>query len=110
MRNTFLKNYQDYCKATKLREDIFKMTQKEEENLQDYLENFLYNIQRYKQHKLEPETIRTIFLRGLLDESINLLNLMGSGDVSRLSFEKIYDLCRRYSQIQAWKRTKGHSL
>jgi hypothetical protein len=101
MCGTFLKKYQDYCKARELREEIFKMTQKEEEILEDYLEKFLYNLQRSKQHKLELETIRTIFLRGLLDESINFLNLMGSGDVSRLSFEEICDLCRRYSRSQA---------
>jgi hypothetical protein len=40
-------------------------------------------------------------LRGLLDESINFLNLRGSGDVSRLRFEEIYDFFRRYSQSQA---------
>jgi hypothetical protein len=69
--------------------------------LEDYLEEFLYNIQRYKQHKLDLETIRTIFLRGMLDESINFLNLMGFDDVSQLTFEDIFDVCRRYSQIQA---------
>jgi hypothetical protein len=63
------------------------MKQKEEESLEDYLEKFLYNLQRSKQHKLELETIGTIFLRGLLDESIKFLNLMGYGDVSQLKFE-----------------------
>jgi len=58
------------------------MTQKEEENLEDYLEKFLYNLQRYKQHKLDPKTVRTIFLTGMLYESINFLNLMGSSDAS----------------------------
>jgi hypothetical protein len=59
--STFLIKYQDYCKARELREEIFKMKQKEEESLEDYLEKFLYNRQRSKQHKLEPETIRTFF-------------------------------------------------
>jgi hypothetical protein len=104
MRNTFLTKYQDYYKARELREEIFKLTQKEEENLKDYLEKFLYNIQIYKQHKFELEIIITIFLRGLLDESIIFLNLMQSGDVSQLIFEEIFYFCRRYSQSQARSR------
>jgi hypothetical protein len=40
MHRIFLKKYQEYCKARNLREEIFKMTQKEEEILEDYLERF----------------------------------------------------------------------
>jgi hypothetical protein len=58
----------------------------------------LYNVQRSKQHKVDLETI--IFLRGLLDESINVLNLMGSSENSQLTFEEFDDLCRIYSWSQ----------
>jgi hypothetical protein len=43
MHRNFLKKYQDYYKARELREEIFKMTQKEEEILEDsFLKKFLY--------------------------------------------------------------------
>jgi len=37
MRQTFLKKYQDYCKARDIREEIFKMSQREDEILEDYV-------------------------------------------------------------------------
>jgi len=101
MCRIFLKKYQEYSKARNLREEIFKMTQKEEEILEDYLERFLYNLQQYKKNKLDTNTIRTIFLRWILYESINMLNLMGVGDVSQVTFAEISEICRRYSWSQA---------
>jgi hypothetical protein len=80
---TFLKKYQDYCKAKDVREEIFKMTQEDDVSLEDYIEKFQYNLQRSKQNKLEPETLHTILLTGIRDDYINVLNLMGAGDISR---------------------------
>jgi hypothetical protein len=53
MKKVFLKKYQDYCKGRELREEIFKMTQKEDESLEDYMERFQYNLQRSKQSPVE---------------------------------------------------------
>jgi hypothetical protein len=58
MQQTFLKRYQDYCKARELREEIFKITQKEDETLKDYVERFQYNLQRSKQNKLNSKLFR----------------------------------------------------
>jgi hypothetical protein len=55
------------------------MTQKEEETLEDYVERFQYNLQRTKQNTLDPETLRIIFLRGIKDDCMDALNLMGRG-------------------------------
>ena len=46
MRNIFLKKYQAYCKTKDSKDDIFKMSQQEDEILEEYLEKFLYNLQR----------------------------------------------------------------
>jgi hypothetical protein len=37
-----------------IHEEIFKMTQREEEILEDYVERFQYNLQRTKQNALDP--------------------------------------------------------
>jgi hypothetical protein len=97
----FSKKYQAYCKGKNLREDIFEMSQRDDESLEDYLEIFLYNIHISKHRKLYMDIVKTIFLRGIKYESIDLLNLMGLGDVSHLSFERICDLCRNYSRSKA---------
>jgi hypothetical protein len=52
MKNKFLTKYQPYCKSKDSKEDIFKMTQSEEESLEEYLEKFLYNMHKSKQANL----------------------------------------------------------
>ena len=46
MNKVFLDKYQEYCKDKDRKEAIFKITQKEDENLEDYVETFQYNLQR----------------------------------------------------------------
>ena len=43
------------------------MSQQEDESLEEYLERFLYNLQKSKQHSSNPDTIRTIFLKGIVE-------------------------------------------
>jgi len=44
MRNIILKKYQAYCKPRNSKEDIFRMSQQEDESLEYYMEIFFYNI------------------------------------------------------------------
>ena len=50
--------------------------------------------------------MRTIFLKGIQDVYIDVLNLMGTGDVSQLTFEEISNLCKKYPRSKA-KSGKG---
>lgn len=43
MKETFLSKYQDYCRIRDLREEVFRMTWKEDESMEDYVEWFHYN-------------------------------------------------------------------
>ena len=89
MKTTFLRKYQEYCRSKDSRNDIFKMQQQEEETLEDYVERFVYNLQKSRQNALNPNAIRTVFLKGILEDYIDMLNLMAAGDVSKKSFEEI---------------------
>jgi hypothetical protein len=75
MKDTFLRKYQDYCKDN-AKNDIFKMQQTEDESPEDYLERFLYNYQKSKLFTTDPAVVRTIFLKGLRDDCIEVLNLL----------------------------------
>ena len=77
MKNIFLKKYQDYCKSN---EDIFGMIQGEDESLEDYVERFKYNFQKSKFKHLEKEVLKTLLLKGIKDEFLELLNLIGKVD------------------------------
>jgi len=98
MKTTFLSKYQDDCRTKNLREEIFRMSQKEEESLEDYVERFHYNVQRYKHSDLDPEILKTIFIRGMRDHCLDTLNLLGKGDISQESFDEIINLCLRCSR------------
>jgi len=67
MKYVLLKRYQDYCRASG---DIVGMTQGEEESLEKYVERFQYNLQRSKQKQLGKETLKTILLKRIYDESL----------------------------------------
>ena len=41
--------------------------------------------------------LKIILLRGIRDDFLDMLNLLGKGDISKDSFEKIVELCKRYS-------------
>lgn len=78
MKNVSLKKYPDYYKAN---EDISSLTKEEYEFLEDYVERFQYNIQKSKHKQLRKETLKTLLLKGIKYEFLELLNLMGIGDV-----------------------------
>jgi hypothetical protein len=68
------------------------MTQKEDESLEDYMERFQYNLQRSKQRKLDKDTLCTILIIGIRDECLDLLNLMGGGEISQVDYDQICEL------------------
>ena len=80
-----------------MQDEIFTIIHDDDETLEDYLEIFLYILQSSKL-KFDPSTIRTFFLRGLTDNAINNLNMLGQGDISQQNFEQICELCRKFSR------------
>jgi hypothetical protein len=104
MKDTFLWKYQDHCKDN-AKNDIFKMQEIADESTEDYLERFLYNYQKSKLFTTYPAVVRTVFLKGIRDECIEVLNLLILGDVHQNPFAWIANYYRRYSRGQA-KSTK----
>ena len=98
MKKIFLKKYQTYCRPRDSKEGVFRMTQQEDESLEEYLEIFSCNLQKSKKHSLKLDTIHTIFLKGIRDEYLDILNVMGKGDISNLPFNEIAELCQKYSR------------
>ena len=94
MKHVFLERYQDYCRVN---EAIFEMIQGKEESLEEYIEFFQYNLQISKQRQLGKETLKTLLLKGIQAEYLEILNVMGIGNVFQLAYDDICELCRRYS-------------
>ena len=98
MKHVFLEKYQEYCNTKDKREELFKMVQKEDESLEDFVERLLYNVKRAGQTNMGLDVLKIILLRGIKDDCLDMLNLLGKGDISKESFGKIVELCKRYSR------------
>ena len=70
------------------------------------MERFVYNLQKSRQNALNPNAIRIIFLKGVLEDYIDILNLMAIVDISQNPFEEIIELFRKYSSSKS-KARKG---
>jgi hypothetical protein len=101
MKDIFLKNYQYYCNTKESCNDIFKIQQLEDDNIEDYLERFAYISQKSKYHDLPNDAVRDLFLKGISEEYLEILNLMATGDISHKPFSKIYEMCKNYSMTRA---------
>lgn len=44
MKGAFLKKYQDYCRSRELKNEIFQMTTRPNQTLEEYVECFQYNL------------------------------------------------------------------
>jgi len=47
---------------------------------------------------MKKEILKTLILKGIKGEFLELLNLMGKGDFFKLSYNDVYELCIRYSR------------
>lgn len=62
-----------------IKHEVFKVVQKQDENLEDFVEKFSYNVNREKMNNLDEETFKSLLLKFIRDEWIDILNLMGKG-------------------------------
>ncbi len=74
---------------TNHKDEVFKMMQKEDENLEDLLERFQYNLKRAKMNNLYEKTLKSLLLKAIRDEWIDILNMMGKGDICQLPLHDI---------------------
>lgn len=89
MKKAFLDRYLDYCMPINHKDEVFKMMQREDENLEDFIERFNYNLKGEKMENLDQDTLKALLLKATRDEWIYILNMMGKGDISQLPLNDI---------------------
>jgi len=55
----------------------------EDENVEVFVERFKYYMQILGHSDLDKDILKIIFLRALREESLELLNVVGNGDISK---------------------------
>jgi len=106
MKKMFLDRYLDYCMPTNHKDEVFKMMQREDENLENLTQRFNYNLKRAKMNNLDEETSKALLLKSIRDEWIDIVNMMGKGDISQLPLNDIGELCVHLSRGKS-KTGKG---
>ena len=79
IKKYFLTKYKDYYRTRNLKDEIFNMTAKNNETLEEYVEWFQYNLQRSPYVALSKNVLKVTMIKGMKDEWIETLNLMGKG-------------------------------
>jgi hypothetical protein len=79
------------------------MRQLEDESLENYVDRFQFVHQRFG-NGINNEISKTLFIIGIDDESREALNLMGKGDISKISLDDIVKICRNYSRTRVGTR------
>ena len=67
--------------------------QKYDESLDDFVERLLYNVKRSGQTTIGRDVLNIIMLRGIREDCLVMLSLLGKGDISKEPFDHIVDLC-----------------
>jgi hypothetical protein len=65
------------------------------------MERFCYISHNSKYHDLPEDAIRALFLKGILEEYLEMLNLMALGDISHKPFAEICEMCKNCSRSRA---------
>ena len=99
MQTLFLEKYKEYCEENDSRgDDIFRISQKKEETLEDYVSHFLYTLQNNPQHILSEDSQNIVFLRGIHDNCLEALDLIADGDVYQSSWDDLMKIYLKYSR------------
>ena len=70
------------------------MVQKDDESFEDFVESLMYNVQRSSHTTIGRDVLKIIFLQGIREEFMDILNLLGKGYIFKEYFDHIVDVCR----------------
>lgn len=108
MKTSFLKKYQDYCRTRELQDGIFQMVAKPNETMEEYVEHFQYNLQRSPYENMPNNVLKTTMIKGMKDQWVETLNIMGKGDIYQEYYDNIINLCIRCSRGNIRLKPAGH--
>jgi hypothetical protein len=83
------------------------MMHKEDENLEDFVERLQYNLQRSSHPDVSKDILKTILLKGVRDDYLDMLNMLGKWGISKESYDEIVNLCKRCSRGAARNRSNN---
>ena len=108
MQQAFNNKYWDYYRSKETKGEIFRMTMGNDEYLEDYEERFQLSY-KWARYTLDPESLKLVLLRGVLEDLLDTLHMLAGGDIYQLPYEDIKTVFRNHSRA-ARKRGRGNPL
>lgn len=100
MKDKFMIKYHDFCRpSSRGGNELFKMSYKEDEPLEYYLERFLFYVKNSRHTTLPLKSLKLLVLNGLSEEGMDALDMIGVGDISKENFDEICEPYRNYSRV-----------
>jgi hypothetical protein len=107
MQKTFIEKYRYYCKAMDIIDDIFRMIQGETGSQEDYEYIVQLTYKRAYSFKLDGNSLKLVFLKGVRGEFMENLNILTNGYVFQLEYEYIKKVFKKYFMSTRKKSRNG---
>ena len=108
MQQAFNKKHWVNCRSKETKGEIFRMTMRTNESLDDYEEMFQLSY-KWAKCTLDLEFLKLVLLWGVTEDLLDTLHMIAGGDIYQLPYEDIKTVFRNHSR-EAWKRGKGNPL
>jgi hypothetical protein len=87
MKNFFIEKYREYYKVKETKDEIFIMSQGENESMEGYEEKFQVSYKSAHSYTLDDNSLEIVFLRGEREAYMEILNLLENGNIFHLEYE-----------------------
>ena len=92
MIEVFMKKYHEYYKGS--RDETLGITQCIYESLEDYVEHFHFTQKWDTNCEVSPNSLKLVFLREIIEELLETVNLIALGYICRFTYDEIIYLLK----------------
>lgn len=109
MQKAFNNKYMDYHRSKETKEEIFRMTLRPDESLEDYEERSQLKY-RSPRCTLDPNSLKLILLWGIKEDMLETLNMLSVGYIYQLSYDDIKTMFKNHSRAARKKGRDSQGL
>lgn len=95
---SFNNKCQYYYRESDTRDEVFTMTQGDNESLEDFVERLKLSYRGTQTCTLDPNSLKLVLLRGVNEYLMEIINLFSSADTYHLSYDDIKKVFKKHSK------------
>jgi hypothetical protein len=98
MKEKFLAKYQDYCRTREKGRNYLRWFRRRMKIWRTLWKDYSIICRDPDHPNVSKDILKTILLKGVRDDCLDMLNMLGKGDISKESYDEIVNLCKRCSR------------